>query len=85
MTKRKSSLDHQSSANPWIAEEQSKLIADEVNKKSEREDLLLEYQQKVAYYKHQVNQRFHLKHDIPFFETPHGWQIHSREGVKKID
>lgn len=44
----------------------------------------IEYDRKLACYKHLVSQRFKTKRDIAFFDTPNGWRIDSHDGIKKV-
>lgn len=66
----------------WSVEEQNKYaetptITDEVESRKQ-------FEKRLIYYKHSVMDRFGLKRDISFFETPHGWRVESKDGEQKI-
>jgi hypothetical protein len=67
---------------------------EQLNKRDEEEieleemdplEVKKEYERQLAYYKHQIAQRFGTKREIAFFDTSNGWRIDSRDGIKRTN
>jgi len=91
MNRRSSSSEGERNALRWNAEEQSHSNLTPLEMKNDTAESEFKthargkYEEQVAYYKNLVMQRFQLSFNIPYFETPQGWQITPQGEIKKIE
>lgn len=84
-SKKLSSSQEKSEEDKWSAEAHPRIsLVEDSERIEDSEQAKLKYEQQIAYYKNQVMQRFDLKHNISFFETPAGWKISSTDGIKRF-